>query len=209
MFCNLKGTIFEKFSVRVVPPERRSGWRSVKCCSQLLHSPVSRAVTPSYRGNISLRGFVHVCVLVCAPVWTFCCARLVKRACKVCILLKHFTFLMSRCHANGRSDSEWRHGNRLLTAYLANTQARCCGGGVCHSSRCVCVCVCVCWLRFVWGRSSPPLCCLPPHSLCSGEELQSCDIRVSLGTHSFSSPPTLHSSSAWHSEVNYHDLHRS
>lgn len=65
-----EGTRFWKsFQWEVVPPERQSGWRSVKCCShQLLHSPVSRAVTPSYRGNISLSGFVPVCVLVCARV---------------------------------------------------------------------------------------------------------------------------------------------
>lgn len=37
MFCTLKGSFSGKFSV--VPPERQSGWRSVECCSQLLHSP--------------------------------------------------------------------------------------------------------------------------------------------------------------------------
>lgn len=60
-----EGKLIEKFSVRLVC---QLEWRSVKCHSQLLHFLVSKSCSAIiYRGNISLLGFVHVCVSVLAP----------------------------------------------------------------------------------------------------------------------------------------------
>lgn len=183
--------------VILVPPEHQSELGSVKCCSQLLllhPSPVSSAVTPSYRRKTSQRLCACLCCSVCNRMYLHSFDETLHAKFVCC----SNTFLMSRCHGVGSSV----RGGVMATDYSLATLGPTPQLGVVSSwlscrfaLLCLYVCLCACWLRFARGRSSPPFGCLPPRSssLCSGEELQSCDIWISPGTHSFSSLwPCIH-----------------
>lgn len=179
-----------KFSVKVFPPEHKSGWRSVKCCFQLLLSLVSRAVTLSHGREISQLLCAFLCFSVFAPAWMCIGVRLCA---------SDETFMQSLYAAQTHHFPNeplpwqrqqcvgWRHGNRLLPPTPRQ-------GVVVVLCVTVLVCVCVC----VRGRSSH-LCCLRPRSLSLQwwrvTELWYLSLpRDSLILQS----PTLHSSSPWH-----------
>lgn len=92
---------------------------------------------------------------------------------------------MSCCHGDGSN----AHGGVTAADYsLQERQERC------HGLR-WCLCVCVSLVEIGWRKvgSTSLSVCLLTLPLCSGEELQSCDIWISLGPHTFSSPrPCIH-----------------
>lgn len=102
----------------------------------------SREPSRRHTEGISLSGFVHVCVLVCVPTFTWW-----NFHAKVCMLLKHLTFLMSCCH-----DAALRTAAVVMeTDYSLPTQSQH-PGKVLWQWWCMHV-----GLRSVGGRSSPPL----------------------------------------------------
>lgn len=103
----------------------------------------------------------------CASLWTcICCTHLMKRSCKVWARLQRFNFPNESLPRQRRSVHRRCHGNGLLAGITGSTPRK---GDV------LVVCVCVCCtgeLNALW--------CLSPHFLCSGEQSESRDIRVSL-----------------------------
>lgn len=93
-----------------------------------------------------------------------------------------FNLLMSRCHGKRRRVQEEVPWQRITCwNRRVDTLARCCVDVLArsHTSVCARVSVRVC----VTEMLNPPW-CLSHHFLCSGEQSESCDIRVSLRTHS-------------------------
>lgn len=141
---------------------------------------------------------MHVCVLVCAPAW-MC----------VCVVLRSSekTYMQSLYAAQTlhfpnellpwwwQPCAGWLHGNRLLTSYLGPTPNQ--GVGV---VLCVTVIVCVFWK--VESTSLLPAASLSPQWWRVTELWYLNLPRDSLILQSLA----LHSSSVWHSLVNYHDL---
>lgn len=212
------GKLSEKFLVILVPPEHQSELGSVKSCSQLLllhPSPVSSAVTPSYRRKTSQRLCACLCCSLCNRMYlhsfdeTFyakfvCCSN---------------TFLMSCCRGIGSSV----RGGVMATDYSLATLEPTPQLGVFSSwllcrfallclYECLCVCLCVCVLIKICQRKVESTFRLFATSLFLSlqwwrvTELWYLNLsRDSLILQSL----TLHSSLLWHPLVNYQDLHHS
>lgn len=159
----------------------------VEMC-QVLQSAASFATSPElshhHAEGISVSGLC-ACLCASALIWP-------KHSCKVCILLQHFHFLMSRCHGKGRCVRREVSWQQITCCFRrADTQARCCCGRVCHRSLSLSQCV--------WRFESSWVFATSPLQWWIVTELWY--LRLPEDSLILHSPP-LHSSSLWHSWVN-------
>lgn len=122
MFCILKGSFWKSFQWELSLQSASQGDLSSSAVS--CFTPRPQELSQHHTKEMSLSSFLHVCVSVCVPAWMCACTRL--RSPDETFMQSlyasqtlHFPNELLPCRRP--QCVGWRHGNRLLTAYLGPT----------------------------------------------------------------------------------------